>query len=344
MACVRCLALATLLSTPNVLADVFVYEADSFPEESGWDIVQIFCDPELWVEGGWFFQHVELCPGVPPPGGQTAGYRRYLDDFLGEGEFFIEWVVESDADQSEIPWGGGAAFAAASSGPVRYTFFITRDLVKLNRDNTLPIVFVEIEPGVPHTYRLELYGADLYVWYIDGEVADSGLPEAAYPSYTPFITWRASAAFLPDTTGWDYIRYGTIPAEGSGDFDSDGEVDFDDWPFFQECFSTDAGSWPGCAWADMDFDGDTDCDDWSLFLKAWTDPADPPPLPECENPADFNGDGSVGPFDLAILLGAWGPCPKPCTPGPPVQTCVADLSGDCIVGPFDLATLLGNWG
>jgi hypothetical protein len=50
------------------------------------------------------------------------------------------------------------------------------------------------------------------------------------------------------------------------------------------------------------------------------------------NPADLNGDGSVGPADLAALLAAWG------TPGP------GDLSGDGTVGPADLAALLAAWG
>ncbi len=50
-------------------------------------------------------------------------------------------------------------------------------------------------------------------------------------------------------------------------------------------------------------------------------------------PADLDCDGCVGPFDLALLLGAWGP-----NPGDP-----ADLDGDGGVGPFDLALLLGNW-
>lgn len=49
---------------------------------------------------------------------------------------------------------------------------------------------------------------------------------------------------------------------------------------------------------------------------------------------DFNGDGIVGPFDLATILGSWGPC----------DDCVADLNGDGIVGPLDLATLLAAWG
>ena len=56
---------------------------------------------------------------------------------------------------------------------------------------------------------------------------------------------------------------------------------------------------------------------------------------ECECPADLDGDGNVGAFDLAMLLGTWGPVP---TPDPP------DFDGDGDVDAFDLAILLGNWG
>ena len=55
------------------------------------------------------------------------------------------------------------------------------------------------------------------------------------------------------------------------------------------------------------------------------------------NSADLNGDGMVGPSDLAILLGAWGRCPD-------CANCPADLDADCIVGASDLAILLSNWG
>ncbi len=51
-------------------------------------------------------------------------------------------------------------------------------------------------------------------------------------------------------------------------------------------------------------------------------------------PWDFDGDGAVGLFDLAFVLGFWGP-----NPGHP-----ADLDGDDLVGPLDLALVLGNWG
>ena len=52
--------------------------------------------------------------------------------------------------------------------------------------------------------------------------------------------------------------------------------------------------------------------------------------------ADLNGDGTVGPADVAIILGNWGPVP----PGNPI----ADLHKDGFVDSFDLAIILGNWG
>ena len=50
--------------------------------------------------------------------------------------------------------------------------------------------------------------------------------------------------------------------------------------------------------------------------------------------ADFDDDGAVGPFDLAFVLGFWGPNPDH----------PADLNGDGVVGPFDLTLLLLAWG
>ena len=50
--------------------------------------------------------------------------------------------------------------------------------------------------------------------------------------------------------------------------------------------------------------------------------------------ADLDGDGSVGAFDLAIVLGTWGPC----------EGCPADFNGDNVVNAADLAQLLGAWG
>ena len=51
-------------------------------------------------------------------------------------------------------------------------------------------------------------------------------------------------------------------------------------------------------------------------------------------PRILTDDGAVGAFDLAFLLGAWGPNPDH----------PADLNDDNIIDAFDLAQLLGNWG
>ncbi|MCZ6654469.1 MAG: hypothetical protein O7D91_15750 [Planctomycetota bacterium] len=49
--------------------------------------------------------------------------------------------------------------------------------------------------------------------------------------------------------------------------------------------------------------------------------------------ADLDGNCTVNPFDLALLLGNWGPC----------ADCPADINGDGIVNAFDLGILLGSW-
>ena len=58
---------------------------------------------------------------------------------------------------------------------------------------------------------------------------------------------------------------------------------------------------------------------------------------ECQ--LDANGDGNIGAFDLAVVLGCWGPN----VPGNGSCFC-ADANGDGSIGAFDLAVLLGSWG
>ena len=53
-------------------------------------------------------------------------------------------------------------------------------------------------------------------------------------------------------------------------------------------------------------------------------------------PTDSDGNDDTEAFDLAILLGAWGPV----TPG---SACL-DADGNGFIEAFDLAVLLGDWG
>ena len=328
------------MAVAMVRADVVTFEGLNFPEveDASWEYLP-FCTPERWVQDGFLIQEVGFDCNPPPHGDQDA-YSRSLADFVGEEEFFIEFRMQTDGDQSEIPFGSPAGLAAGGFSTVGYHFTISRDLVRFQRDDFQETVYVEIEPGSFHTYRVELHGADQYFICIDGEIISSGLPGGPFPDHEKnVIAWLGRAAQLPNTTQWDYVRLGTLPHNSSGDFNTDLEVDSYDLYFFQECMSSEAGNWAGCRWADMDFDDGVDCDDWFLFLEAWTDPAEPPGMPECDcAPPDLDCNGSVSAFDLALLLGSWGPCPDP--PG----ACAPDLDGDGLVGPFDLAILLGSWG
>ncbi len=267
-------AFTTFFFTVQVVAGQIVdYEGNSLPEDSPipW-IPNAVCDPERWVSDGRFFQHVEQCPGFPPPAGQRASYTRSLDEFVGVTPFFIEWQMWTDGDRSEIPGTAPASMVLGSFGSVNYHFTVARDQVLFLRDNFLPLVWVDIAPDTSHTFRLELHGEGLYVWCIDGDIVDSGVPEGAYPSFTPIVQWRGKSWFLESTTQWDYIRYGRIPEDGGGDFNSDGMTDAEDFYFFQECRSNsgpDSDAGPGCRWADMDQDADVDAHDFALFQRAF---------------------------------------------------------------------------
>ena len=106
----------------------------------------------------------------------------------------------------------------------------------------------------------------------------------------------------------------------SADLDDDGDTD-EPTPFDLDGYARI-----------VDGDGDEEAD---VDMGAYEFQTDLP----C--PWDLNGDGEVGPFDLALVLGFWGPCEEPCTPE---ATCTTDLDGDCATGPFDLALILGFWG
>ena len=171
-------------------ADVLSYEAtSSFPEAQGW-VHDTFCTPERWLENGWLVQHVEVSCGGPP-GGDKDRYERSLAEFAGADKFFFQWRMQTDGDRSEIGGVSPSSFTTADLFGVSYHFTIARDQVRLIRDNFLPITYVDVSPEVPHVYRLELYGENWYVWYIDTTLVDAGIPEGAYPTPTGVLRSRA---------------------------------------------------------------------------------------------------------------------------------------------------------
>jgi hypothetical protein len=265
------------IAAARALADVFSWEADYLPADGGFIFVLAACEPESYVQNGMFIQELDddACPNGPI--GATEGYRRFFPELVGNPTFFVEWRVEGRGPNSELILGAPTALAVANSFGEAYTFFISRDLAKLNRDNLLPIVFVPIEPGVLHTHRLELYDEDLYIWFIDGIEVNSGVPEGPFPSDDARCTWLGRSGEFPTVNTWDYIRYGDIAIDESGDFDSDGDVDLRDHFYLSECIEAgfrgngpNIPADPGCEWADTDGDGDVDWADYGGFQLAYS--------------------------------------------------------------------------
>ena len=248
-------------------AHVVNYEANAFPESDGWERIA-FQAIDRFLQGGWFVHFVDYA-------NEIDAYRKPLADFAGVGAFFIEWRVESDAPASILDASGVpvALVAGGSTGGFYHTT-ITDSRVQLFRDTSIPLIFVDIEAGVAHVYRLELVGNASYCWYIDGRIVDSGDPQGSYPNPDSSIIWATRRQMYNSTTRWDYVRYGTIPQDATGDYDSDGVVTRDDFYFFHECLSNERpginggpenDSGPGCRFADFDSDGDTDLLDFADF-------------------------------------------------------------------------------
>ena len=260
------------------LAQVFSSEFFSDPVSEGWDLVFEYCEPNTWNDQGWYHQVLDLAACPPGPQGGHDSYRRSLEPFNGVGRFFLEFRVWTDGNKSEIPWGAPTVVAMGNFFGVVYHVTVARDLVQFLRDVDLPIWFIEIEPGVPHTYRIELH-PDRYAFYIDAYLIDEGLAEGPFPAYDSLIDWQGNSWYLPCHNAWDYIRYGVLPVEASGDFDSNGDVDRRDFYFFHECLTNvrlginggpgeNAG--PGCGFADFDSDSDVDLHDLAAFQTAFT--------------------------------------------------------------------------
>jgi len=275
----RWMAVIVLVPGVYLYAAIVSYEGNSFPDEVGWYVGQNWCNTEEWVDAGRFYQDVEFCEGYDPPEGQQSSYRRSLADFIGADRFFVEWRVQTTGDRSELPFTAPAAFVVYNGGSVSYHFTIADNQLRFIRDNRLPVLYPEITPGFAHTYRLELYDDVLYALYIDGDVVDAGVPEGPYPSVEPEVIFRAKAQFVESTTIWDYIRWGDIPVDGSGDFDNDGDRDLFDFYFVHECLTNrrpginggpDEYSGPGCRFADFDDDTDVDLRDFALFQNSFT--------------------------------------------------------------------------
>jgi hypothetical protein len=207
----RTLIIGTVVWGGVVNAEVITYDGSVYPETVGWERVGSE-DADRWIDDGWFCHFLELGVWEPGPLGEADFYKRSLGSFAGVGTFFMEWQVETDAPSSILDSSGvPVVVSAGGRSAAFYHTTITDSRVQLFRDTDIPLVFVDIEPGVPHSYRLELHGAESYAWYIDGELVDYGVPEGPYPTESSVLNWGAQHHTFDTNCRWDYVNYGVIP-------------------------------------------------------------------------------------------------------------------------------------
>ncbi|MFQ5463935.1 MAG: hypothetical protein ACE5E5_15085 [Phycisphaerae bacterium] len=270
-------AVLALLLGSYSYSQVYVYECDVLPLEAGWTLTQTFCDPGEGIIDGGLVYTVDICP-TQPPFGQQIDYRIHISEFIGVPEMFFEWRSESTGDRTELNFTAPSSFVMADGGGVKYHFTIASDQIRYIRDDNDPWVYIDITPNAPHTFRVELFDVDWFTVFIDGVVVDEGIPEGTLMQFDPRISFRAKAQFVASKTTWEYMRWGVIPADGSGDFDSSGAADAFDLFYFSECFDRNLAGEPAdpsCQWADFNADNTVDCTDAAAFATVYTgDPAD----------------------------------------------------------------------
>jgi hypothetical protein len=255
-----------------VLGQVVSYEAISgFPEQegTGWYQLPRPYQSDRWLADGWLVQYSEQVQNGQILEEEADSYRRDFPEQVGLPTWFLQFRVITDTPPVYEDVGPGAIAAAGHTG-VEYHFVIGDSQIRFLRDSFLPLVYANIQPGVPHTFRLELSGTQSYTFWIDSVLIDSGVPEGPYPVSSSFVTFRGKASSPVNTTKWDYVRFGRIPTDYSGDFDSNGVIDETDIFFLVDCLlgpEVDA-SGPGCRWADMNADGVANGGDVQLFAHA----------------------------------------------------------------------------
>jgi hypothetical protein len=204
----RTIFLLLTVSTAMAEGQVVVYDGSVMPEFDGWQREGTF-DCDRSIEDGWFHQFCELGEWEEPIG-ETDVYRKSLAGFAGVEDFFVEWVVETDIPASILEVSGvGTNLTIGGNSPAFYHTTITDERVQLARSTSIPLVFVDIEPGVPHKYRIELTPSS-FKWLIDDEVVHSGTPLAPFPTDASYLVWGSRHYLFDNNSGWDYVKYGVI--------------------------------------------------------------------------------------------------------------------------------------
>ncbi len=199
-----------------VRAGVVSFQGDSYPEDEDWNRYERLYRSDRHLAEGWLVQTPRIVQIDGVDRWQDDFYWRPLASFDGVEAFFLEWRMDTTGLREEMFAVSPASIVLYGIRGVLYHFTIARDQVLFRQFDPDRTIRYDIEAGVSHDYRLELYGEELYELYVDGALIDAGVPEGAYPTADSEIVFGARATYVDSVTRWDYIRFGTIPEPATG--------------------------------------------------------------------------------------------------------------------------------
>lgn len=212
--------LASAVLAQTAFCQEILYEGDVFPESVGWERLGTE-DADRWLDQGWLHHSVD--EGVWPPCNicEIDFYQQPLAELAGTcpGGIILEWVVETDVPSALLDESGIATVVSAwGTGAALYHFTITDERVQFLRDTIIPLIFVDISPSTAHVYRLELCNQpfceeNLYAFYLDNELIDSGVAQARYPNPDSNLIWGTRHNVYPNTVRWDFVRVQCLPGQ-----------------------------------------------------------------------------------------------------------------------------------
>ena len=259
--------------------DVFSSEFRALPTEEGWELVAPACGVSAAIENGHYVQRLDPqgCPA--PPDGAQETYARSTGSFHGAAGQFVEFRVWTSGDGSGVCNQGPIQVKLSLFGGAYWWIDVTSNSAAFRFATVYPSLPFFFPPGAAHTVRLELewpldLAQPIFRFFVDDVFLLNGSVGSSWNDFT-LLEWSGTSCQTPIENRWGYIRYGDIPIDGSGDFDSDGLIDQRDYFFFHDCFARRGpgqGDGPGCRFADMDGDTDVDLRDFADFQVRFMDP------------------------------------------------------------------------
>jgi Periplasmic copper-binding protein (NosD) len=248
-----------------------------------------FVDPQIECVGQWQFGGIQEDPDEEPPCFDV--FRRgFVANFFGPGSVggFVHYRIRPDRERFDVGLTGfpPGQHAVAINGVVVAQVFVNGggngNLEFDTNDGNFPGNFPEVFAGdlvsvgsvVEQRLLPSIVGTG-DIWRpgdehlrIDSVLIDQS-PGGLHPQDLVDIDGQPRVFGVAADIGADEF----VPP-GSGDADSDGDVDFADARLLQLC-TTAAGENlvdVMCVMADLDGDADVDRDDWSMWLDVFTGP------------------------------------------------------------------------